>query len=81
MPGREDAEGAYSPRLFQRSPRLRGEVLASPAVLISCCSITQNGKLFFYASQDHKVPKREISCPPQMVTLSMTVILDSSFVV
>ncbi len=45
-----DVEGAHSPRLSQRSLRLRGEVLTSPAVLISCCPVTQNGRLVFYAS-------------------------------
>ena len=50
--GERDAETAYSPRLSRRSLRLRGEVLTSPAVLISRRCINQNGKLFFYASQE-----------------------------
>ncbi len=47
-PQRGTQREAYSLRLSQRSLRLRGEVLTSSAVLISCCRITQNGNLFFY---------------------------------
>ena len=39
--------GLLSAALSAISAPLCGEVLASPAVLISCCRITQHGKLFF----------------------------------
>ena len=42
-----DAEAADSPRLSQRSLLLRGEVLTSPAFLISCCRITQKREVSF----------------------------------
>ncbi len=62
-----DAEEAYSLRLSQRSLRLCGEVLASPAVLISCCRITQNGKVFFYASLVADPSGRSNQTNPQTV--------------